>query len=245
MLLSILCSCSIACYRCSQSFFCSNSFYQWCIDHQKEEYLSEWDADKNGKVTPSNVSYGTTQKYYFICKKGHSYLQSIASRTRSGAGCPYCTGKKVFKGFNDFKTWCIENNKNKLLSEWNYDKNGTIKPDSITHGSTKKVWWKCENGHEWLASLNNRSRDRNCPVCANKIIIKGVNDLDLNKPQILSMWNYDKNVKILPSEISPNSGMIVWWKCPKCGNEWKQRISHISNGIGCPNCHYSIYSENK
>ena len=89
----------------------SNSFQQWCIDNKKEEYLSEWDAKRNGKVTPLNVSYGTTQKYYFICKNAHSYLQSIALRTRTGTGCPYCDCKKIIKGFNDFKTWCINNKK--------------------------------------------------------------------------------------------------------------------------------------
>ena len=222
-----------------------NSFQQWCIDNKKEEYLLEWDTDKNGKVTPLNVSYGTTQRYYFICKNGHSYLQSIALRTRDDVGCPYCAGKKVLKEFNDFKTWCINNKKLKLLSEWNYEKNGSIKPDSITHGSTKKVWWKCENGHEWFASLNNRSRDRNCPVCSNKIIIKGINDLASNKPQTLLMWNYHNNKNVLPSKVSSNSGIIVWWRCPKCSHEWRQRISHISNGIGCPVCHYNIYSDNK
>ena len=73
-----------------------------------------------------------------------------------------------------------------------------------------------------------------------KIIVKGVNDLASYNSKILLMWNYDKNVDILPTEVSPFSGKTVWWKCPKCGNEWKQRISHISNGIGCPCCHYNI-----
>lgn len=221
----------------------SNSFQQWCIDNKKEEYLVEWDKKRNGKVTPINVSYGTTQKYYFLCKNGHSYLQSIALKTRSGIGCPYCSCRKVIKGFNDFETWCISNKKEYLLSEWNYNKNGLLKPDAITHGSTKKVWWKCSKGHEWKASLNNRSRDRNCPICCNKVIVMGINDLETVIPQIVLIWNYDKNHTILPSEVSPYSGKLVWWKCPKCNNEWKQRISHISKGIGCPSCHYNIYRQ--
>lgn len=223
----------------------SNSFQKWCIDNRKDDYLSEWDRKRNGKVTPLNVSYGTTQKYYFICKNGHSYLQSIALRTRDGVGCPYCGCKKIMKGFNDFKTWCINNKNTKLLSEWNYEKNGSLLPDSIPHGTTQKVWWRCKNGHEWLASLNNRSRGRNCPICSNKIIVKGINDLGTINPQALTMWNYDKNTNISPSEISNGSGKVVWWKCSRCGNEWKQRVAHISRGIGCPCCHYNIYSNNK
>ncbi|MCD8196887.1 MAG: zinc-ribbon domain-containing protein, partial [Lachnospiraceae bacterium] len=29
----------------------------------------------------------------------------------------------------------------------------------------KKVWWKCENGHEWRATIASRSNGCGCPVC--------------------------------------------------------------------------------
>ena len=28
-------------------------------------------------------------------------------------------------------------------------KNGEVTPSDIAIGSQKKVWWKCEKGHEW------------------------------------------------------------------------------------------------
>ena len=48
-------------------------------------------------------------------------------------------------------------------------------------------------------------------------------------------WNYEKNSGLLPSEVSPNSGKTVWWKC-KEGHEWQARIDSRSKGNGCPQC---------
>lgn len=44
-----------------------------------------------------------------------------------------------------------------LLREWNYEKND-IKPADISIWSKDKVWWKCELGHEWISSMNNRQK---------------------------------------------------------------------------------------
>ena len=32
----------------------------------------------------------------------------------------------------------------KLLNMWNYQKNNNINIETITLGSNKKVWWKCD-----------------------------------------------------------------------------------------------------
>ena len=40
-----------------------------------------------------------------------------------------------------------------LAKEWNYGKNGSLKPEHITASSNKKVWWICSNGHEWQATV--------------------------------------------------------------------------------------------
>ena len=38
-----------------------------------------------------------------------------------------------------------------LVSEWS-EKNLPLKPDEITFGSNKKVWWRGACGHEWQTS---------------------------------------------------------------------------------------------
>ena len=57
-----------------------------------------------------------------------------------------------------------------LFAEWHPTKNGRKVPEDFTHGSNKKVWWKCTEGHEWNASIVNRSKGRGCPFCANKLV---------------------------------------------------------------------------
>ena len=57
-----------------------------------------------------------------------------------------------------------------LVKEWHPILNGNLKPENVSFGSNKKIWWKCKNGHEWLDTCNHRRAGRSCPVCSkNKI----------------------------------------------------------------------------
>lgn len=102
------------------------------------------------------------KKMWWKCNKGHEWQATIASRNK-GSGCPYCAGKKVLKGYNDLQTVNPT-----LASEQNYGKNGNLVPDKLTANSSKKVWWKCEKGHEWEAQVYNRNNGRGCPYCAGR-----------------------------------------------------------------------------
>lgn len=45
------------------------------------------------------------------------------------------------------------------------------------------------------------------------------------------------NENSLPFDsYSPHSNQAVWWKCEKCTHKWKTKITHRSNGSGCPKC---------
>ena len=66
----------------------------------------------------------------------------------------------MLKGYNDLETLNPT-----LAKEWNYEKNSGLKPEDVMPNSSKKVWWKCQNGHEWQATINNRSNGRGCPKC--------------------------------------------------------------------------------
>ncbi len=43
-----------------------------------------------------------------------------------------------------------------------YDKVLEISP----RARGKRVWWKCSEGHEWEAFIQNRTRGSGCPICA-------------------------------------------------------------------------------
>ena len=67
-----------------------------------------------------------------------------------------------------------------LVSEWNYKKNTGIHPRDFSCGSNKKVWWICDKGHEWEASVISRNRGTSCPFCSNRRVLKGFNDSELS-----------------------------------------------------------------
>ena len=89
--------------------------------------------------------------------------------------------------------YCITNNLNELLNEWNTEKNGNLTMKDVSSFSSKKAWWKCQKGHEWEAKIDNRARGARCPFCTNKKVLFGYNDLKTHYPDLANEWNYDKN----------------------------------------------------
>ncbi|MGN1224518.1 MAG: zinc-ribbon domain-containing protein [Ruminococcus sp.] len=99
-----------------------------------------------------------------------------------------------------------------------------------------KVWWKCEKGHEWQATVDKRTKlKRNCPYCANQKVLKGYNDLQTLYPELALEWNVQKNNGIMPDSIVAQTGKKYWWKCQK-GHEWEATVSSRIRGNGCRQC---------
>ena len=190
---------------------------------------SEWNYEKNGSLKPCDVFSQSNRKVWWKCCKGHDYQATVNNRAH-GKGCPYCSGQKVLQGYNDLATL-----NPKLASEWNYEKNGSLKPEDFTAGSNKKVWWKCNKGHEWQATIASRNSGCGCPYCYGRYAVKGETDLATVNPKLASEWNYEKNGDLKPENFTASSGQKVWWKCEK-GHEWLARIDHRFNGVGCPYC---------
>lgn len=127
------------------------------------ELVAEWHPTRNGCLTPEKVSHGSERKIWWQCDKGHEWQARIADRS-DGCGCPYCSHHRVLSGDNDLATTNPE-----LAAEWNYARNGELTPQTVVGGGIKKVWWLCGKcGHEWPATIDNRVRGRNCPICAKR-----------------------------------------------------------------------------
>ena len=43
-------------------------------------------------------------------------------------------------------------------------------------------------------------------------------------PELVSEWS-EKNLPLKPDEVNAKSRKNVWWRCSKCGNEWKSVIN--------------------
>lgn len=190
------------------------------------ELAEEW-SDKNLPLLPSQVAPFANRKVWWRCKNGHEWNTLISTRAY-GSKCPYCSGLFTLKGFNDFATLHPD-----LASEWS-DKNYPLTPDAINERSTKNVWWKCHVcGHEWKGVVKARVHGRICPVCAEREVLQGYNDLATTDPVLLEEWDYILNSDIRPTQISRNSMRPVWWKC-KFGHSWKDKVSNRT--IAHKNC---------
>ena len=70
------------------------SLRQYCIEHGRDTLLREWDAARNGGLAPSDVSFGSHQKVWWQCSKGHSWQAKVYSRSED-SGCPICAGRPL------------------------------------------------------------------------------------------------------------------------------------------------------
>ena len=105
---------------------------------------------------------GSNKKVWWKCKLGHEWETTICLRTLQKTRCPYCTGKKILKGYNDLETVFPS-----LALEWDFEKNIGLSPDELVPGSGKIVAWKCPKcGHEWTSSVVNRTKKKSgCTKC--------------------------------------------------------------------------------
>ena len=200
------------------------------------DILKEWDYDKN-TIKPSEISSGSGLNVWWRCSKNHSFNTAIYNKVK-GIGCPYCSNRKVLKGFNDLATTNPE-----LLREWDYDKN-KFKPEEMISGTDKKVWWKCSKcGHEWQAVIHSRAVGHGCPVCGHEKVgslnakIKDQKNSLINKfPNVIKVWNYEKNINLKPEDFLYMSNKKVWWICSECGKEWQSSICSKPHTIICREC---------
>jgi hypothetical protein len=195
--------------------------------------LSEWDWEKNKELSPDIISEGSNVMVNWKCKYGHEFQMEPYYRTKQSLGCPYCRGLKVGKSNSLFTL------RPELCKEWDFVKNSDISSENLTVRSNKVVWWKCNNGHSWESSIDNRSKKKGttCPMCSGRTASKATN-IEVLYPKIMEEWDWEKNIES-PSTLRPGSSKKVWWKCLKNNSHsWCTTVySRTSSDIGCPYCY--------
>ena len=168
---------------------------------------------------PTVVSQGSDKKAGWKCESGHTWNATVSSRS-GGNGCPICANRVVLVGFNDLAT----TNSELAAQADGWD------PTTVVANSGKTTRWKCSDGHTWYATLDSRSRGNGCPICSNKKVLAGFNDLATTNPELAAQahgWD--------PATVVIFSNKEVGWKC-KSGHTWNAAVSSRSGGSGCPIC---------
>ena len=194
------------------------------------ELAAEWHPIKNEALTPQQITYGNDKKVWWMCSEGHEWETSPNSRTNAKTGCPYCSNKKILPGYNDLATTNPE-----IAIHWHPTKNRELVPQQISSGSSLKVWWVGDCGHEWEMTVRKRVIGQKCPYCSGRRVLAGFNDLATENPDLALEWHPEKN-DIKPSEVTRGSNVKVWWRCSK-GHEWEAIVANRSKGAGCPVCY--------
>ena len=193
------------------------------------ELSREWHPTKNGDLTPEMIIAGSPKKVWWLGKCGHEWEAVLQSRN-NGVGCPICAGQQLLSGYNDFATKFPE-----LVKEWNAIRNDGLTPDLVSPYTSKKVWWTCKYGHEYQSSVASKSNGTGCPVCSNRQVLAGFNDLATKNAGLTKEWHPFQNGELTPNDVTPGSGKKVWWKCEN-GHEWEASTVNRTKGRGCPYC---------
>jgi hypothetical protein len=177
---------------------------------------------------PKAVTVGSNRKLGWKCDQGHIWHSTVAHR-REGKGCNVCANRVVLVGFNDLAT----THSDLAAQAHGWD------PTTVTAGSHKKLEWTCEQGHKWNSAIEWRVRGSGCLVCCNLQVLVGFNDLATTHPDLAAQahgWD--------PTTIISGSPKKMVWKCEQ-GHKWRGRVSHRSDGVGCPSCATFGFDPNK
>jgi positive regulator of sigma E activity len=124
------------------------------------EIAAEWHPTKNGDLTPATVTWGSGRRVWWKCPEGpdHEWQTAIANRHHNR--CPFCMNRKVSV------TNSLAAVEPKVAAEWHPTRNGRLTAHDITRGAHHLVWWRCQFGHEWKATVNHRTaKGVGCPRC--------------------------------------------------------------------------------
>lgn len=186
----------------------------------------KWHPSRNGVLRLEDFSKSSRKKVWWICNEGHESFGTVLSKDSL---CAYCSGQRVLAGFNDLATL-----KPELAAQWHPTRNGSLSANMVTSRSGRKVWWKCDKGHDFEALVSNRLNSSHCPVCYGRQSLEGFNDLATMAPSLASEWHPSKNGKLTPTNVTCGSHKKVWWQCDK-GHEWQASVKDRKNR-GCPYC---------
>ena len=219
------------------------------IEHKKEKALQDVGITliRVKETETLNNSTDTEYIFYYLYSSNAKHLEPVIHRLLNKVS--EITGQKIHIDVdierdrsNIYELYVEREKQRSLLAlkptlavEWHPTKNGRLKPDMVSLYSNKIVWWQCKHGHEWQASVCNRSNGNGCAICSNKKVLRGFNDLQTRYPEIAVQWHPTKNEGKMPTDVFPFSNKKSWWICEK-GHEWQAAINSRCNGNGCPYC---------
>lgn len=199
---------------------------------------AEWNPEKNGDKLPEHYTKGADVYVWWMCSKCcYEWEALLYSRTsKKPTGCPCCAGNILVVWKNDLQTVNPT-----LAKQWNSTKNKGLRACDVAANDNRKAWWTDELGHSWEASIASRNAGKGCPYCANRLLLRGFNDLATRNPALADEWDDEENKPLTARDVIYGTHDYAWWKC-KLGHSWRAQVSNRANGTGCPYCEHKVVS---
>ena len=204
--------------------------------HSKSKF---WSNRNEGK--PEDYALNSHQKCWFDCECGHPFDMILRNINHRNSWCSYCVNKKLCGKCDS----CINKSFASHPKSIHWSSKNIVEPKEVFKSSHKEYLFDCECGHEFIASPKTITYNNSwCPYCSNppkKLCIDIQNCLSCKNKTFASVErskNWSIKNKKKPIEVFKSSAEIFIFDCDKCGNEFKSKLCHITDGSWCPNCRY-------
>lgn len=208
----------------------------------KEKYYTSKTFDEKFKVVKNkfkdldlkvlNKEKGLIDVKCKVC--GYVYDVDLYDLMKS-KGCKQCTVTRVHEGqkipFENFIKKAKEANPTiEIMSKYN-----------TAHDAIKIKCNICN--YEWeLQSASKLYKKVQCPYCADKVVVKGKNDLATTHPHFIKFFKDFTDAE----KVKFSSSCVKTFKCPDCGYEKDTIVSIVTRyGYNCPICGDKISFPNK
>ncbi len=135
----------------------------------------------------------------------------------------------------------------RLATEWDFSRNEHFSIFHFAPASAYHAHWICRDcGYQWVSTMGNRIK-RGCPACQKIRYLKTMaENFDIRRsfayvcPDKMAQWDHERNEAqgLYPDRIVSGSAKMAYWKCTKCGNQWRAPVWVVadSTGNGCRMC---------
>jgi len=187
------------------------------------------------------------------CSRGLSEKRRVQTKQRIAAGTlPAAVSPgdsaagRAAKARHGSPGWrSLAANHPELILELHPTGNGHLDSSSVGASSNRKLWWRCDQGHDWCARVADRSAGTGCPTCANarRGQLLGAHNqrvpyertLIARFPALAAQLHPTRNKALDLTALAAVSKRRVWWFCPR-GHEWQATVANRAAGTGCPAC---------
>lgn len=121
--------------------------------------------------------------------------------------------------------------------------NGLLLLESCRSKKYKHYLYRClKDGYEGSIREDHLMNGHGCPVCTNKVVLAGYNDIATTNPHMANLFYNIEDA----SKYTEHANGYADFRCPRCGNKIHSLISWVSyDGLSCKKCGDGVSYPNK